>query len=55
MERASKFYEDVLNVKLVALPNSGNDPLEMRSFHGGMENYGANGGALVKMEPSHFT
>lgn len=49
MERATKFYENVLDVKLEALPNPGDDPLEMRSFPGDMDNYGANG-ALVKME-----
>ena len=49
MQRASKFYETVLDVKLEVLPNPGDDPLEMKSFPGDMENYGANG-ALVKME-----
>lgn len=49
MQRASKFYETVLDLKLEALPNPGDDPLEMKSFPGDMENYGANG-ALVKME-----
>jgi len=49
MKRASKFYENVMNVKLEALPNPSGDDMEMRSFPGHMEKYGANG-ALVKME-----
>jgi len=49
MERASKFYETVFDVKLEALPNPGDDPLQMRSFPGNMEKYGSNG-ALVKIE-----
>ena len=49
MERASKFYETVFDLKLEALPNPGDDPLQMRSFPGNMEKYGSNG-ALVKME-----
>lgn len=49
MERATKFYETVLNLKLEALPNPTEDPLEMKTFPGDMEHYGANG-ALVKME-----
>ncbi|SDD96033.1 hypothetical protein SAMN05421636_102440 [Pricia antarctica] len=49
IERASKFYETVFDVKLEELPNPGDDPTQMRSFPGDMEKYGANG-ALVKME-----
>ncbi|TVZ26924.1 hypothetical protein JM83_1925 [Gillisia sp. Hel_I_86] len=49
MERASTFYESVLDVKLEALPNPTGDDMEMRSFPGDMEKYGANG-SLVKME-----
>ncbi len=49
MERASKFYEEVFSVKLEELSNPGDDPIQMRSFPGDMEKYGANG-ALVKME-----
>jgi len=49
MERASKFYETVFDLKLEALPNPGDDPLQMRSFPGNMEKYGSNG-ALVKVE-----
>ena len=49
MDRASEFYESVLSVKLEALPNPGDGPLQMKSFPGDMQKYGANG-ALVKME-----
>lgn len=49
MERASKFYENVFDIKLEELPNPGDEPLQMRSFPGDMNTYGANG-ALVKME-----
>ncbi|MGB6152145.1 MAG: VOC family protein [Pricia sp.] len=49
MERASTFYETVFDLKLAALPNPTGDEMEMRSFPGDMEKYGANG-ALVKME-----
>lgn len=49
MERASKFYETVLNVTLEALPNPTGDDMQMKSFPGDMDRYGANG-ALVKME-----
>lgn len=49
MERASKFYETVFDVKLEALPNPTDDEMGMRSFPGDMDKYGANG-ALVKMK-----
>ncbi|MEO9077635.1 MAG: VOC family protein [Gelidibacter sp.] len=49
MERASRFYETVLDVKLKGLPNPTDDEMEMKSFPGDMDTYGANG-ALVKME-----
>lgn len=49
MDRASKFYENILDVKLEALPNPTDDEMEMRSFPGDMDKYGSNG-ALVKME-----
>lgn len=49
MERATKFYETVMDVKLETLPNPTDDPLQMKTFPGDMENYGSNG-ALVKME-----
>ncbi|WP_107038250.1 VOC family protein [Brumimicrobium mesophilum] len=49
MERATKFYETVLDVKLESIPSPTDDPMEMRSFPGDMEKHGCNG-ALVKME-----
>lgn len=49
MERASQFYETVLDVKLEPLSTPSIDSMTMNSFPGDMENYGANG-ALVKME-----
>jgi predicted enzyme related to lactoylglutathione lyase len=49
MDRATKFYETVFNVKLETLPTPGDDPMQMKTFPGDMEHYGANG-ALVKME-----
>lgn len=49
MERASKFYETVFDVKLETMPNPTEDPMQMKSFPGDMDNYGANG-ALVKMK-----
>ena len=49
MERASKFYESVLDVKLEVIPNPLGDDTKMKSFPGDMEKYGANG-SLVKME-----
>ena len=49
MNRATKFYESVLNVQLDNLPNPTDDPMQMKIFPGDMENYGSNG-ALVKME-----
>ena len=49
MQRATKFYESVLGVKLESLSDPTNDNLQMNSFPGDMESYGANG-ALVKME-----
>jgi hypothetical protein len=49
MNRATKFYETVLDVKLDNLPNPTDDPMQMKTFPGDMENYGCNG-ALVKME-----
>lgn len=47
MERAVKFYETILDVKLEGLPNPTDDDLQMMTFPGDMEAYGANG-ALVK-------
>lgn len=49
MERAAKFYETVLNVKLENLPNPTEQPMEMRVFPSEMESMGTSG-ALVKME-----
>lgn len=50
MDRATKFYEEVLKVKLEDLPMPGDDSgLQMRAFPGGMENPGATG-TLVKVE-----
>lgn len=50
MERAKKFYESVFQVKLEQLnaPDTGMPGMEMWSFPGNMEKYGAPG-ALVKM------
>lgn len=49
MERASKFYETVFDLKLENMPNPTDDDLQMKSFSGNMDTYGING-ALVKME-----
>ena len=49
MNRAAKFYESVLDVKLDDLPNPTDEPMQMKTFPSDMENYGCNG-ALVKME-----
>ncbi|MDY7396385.1 VOC family protein [Aureibaculum sp. 2210JD6-5] len=49
MDRATKFYETVFDIKLESLPNPTDDPMEMKTFPGDMENHGSNG-ALVKME-----
>ncbi len=50
MDRATKFYEEVLKVKLENLLMPGDESgLEMRAFPGGMENPGSTG-ALVKVE-----
>lgn len=49
MDRATKFYEQILDLKLEALPNPTGDDMVMKTFPGDMKDYGANG-ALVKME-----
>jgi hypothetical protein len=49
MERASKFYESVMDIKLETLLAPSGDGFQMKSFPGDMERYGASG-ALVKME-----
>ena len=49
MKRAQRFYETVLDIKLEQLSNPTDDVMQMQSFPGDMDSYGANG-ALVKME-----
>ena len=49
MERAQRFYESVLAVRLEKLRSPAGSGIEMRSFPSDMERYGATG-ALVKME-----
>jgi predicted enzyme related to lactoylglutathione lyase len=49
MERAEKFYETVLNIKLEKLDDPNDSGITMRSFPSNEESYGATG-ALVKME-----
>ncbi|WKW46915.1 VOC family protein [Myroides sp. JBRI-B21084] len=49
MDRAAKFYEDVLGYKVEQLPMPDAHELEMRAFPSDMMNPGA-AGALVKME-----
>lgn len=49
IERATKFYETVLDTKLEVLGDPTNQNLKMMSFGGEMDKYGA-GGALVQME-----
>lgn len=49
IKRAATFYENVLDTQLKSLPNPTNDSMQMMSFPGDMERYGANG-ALVQME-----
>ncbi len=52
MDRATKFYETVLNIKLTNMSNpgdTGNSNMVMKSFPGEMDNPGS-AGALVKME-----
>jgi len=49
MDRASQFYEKVLQVTLEDMGNPTNNPVQMKCFPSHMENYGA-AGALVKME-----
>ena len=52
MDRATGFYEQVLNIKLQDMPMPGDQPLQMRAFPGEMENAGASG-TLVKMEDAN--
>lgn len=49
IERATQFYETVLDTKLESLGDPSNQNTIMMSFPGDMEKYGA-GGALVQME-----
>lgn len=49
LDRATKFYETVLDTKLEPLGNPADSALKMMSFPGDMEKYGS-GGALVKMD-----
>ena len=49
IERATKFYETVLDTTLETLGDPTDQNLKMMSFPGDMEKYGS-GGALVKME-----
>lgn len=48
MERASKFYETILDITLEELPSPTDDDMEMKMFPGDMGTHGASG-ALVKM------
>jgi len=49
IERATKFYETIFDVTLEGLPNPTEDELQMMTFPGDMNAYGANG-ALVKAQ-----
>jgi predicted enzyme related to lactoylglutathione lyase len=49
MDRATKFYETVLNVKLEEMPVPGDAPMTMRCFPGFENGIGASG-TLVKMD-----
>ncbi len=49
INRAQRFYESVLNVKLEKLKDPSESGIEMLSFPSDMEKYGASG-ALVKMQ-----
>lgn len=49
MDRATKFYETVLDVKLQSIPDPTDASVQMRMFPGAGEGIGASG-SLVKME-----
>ena len=49
MDRATKFYETVLNVKLQDLPMPNGEPMQMKCFPSADFNFGASG-CLVKMD-----
>ena len=51
MDRASKFYETVLNIQLKDMTDPSNLSLQMRFFPGELSNGGASG-SLVKMADS---
>ena len=50
MARASRFYEQVLEVTLADMPSPTDEPMIMKSFPGDMETKGAASGSLVKMD-----
>ncbi|SFQ45165.1 VOC family protein [Parafilimonas terrae] len=49
MERATRFYESVLNVKLQQMSDPTDATVQMKAFPSAGENFGASG-SLVKME-----
>ncbi|WP_346237914.1 VOC family protein [Niabella insulamsoli] len=49
MERATRFYESVLNVNLEQMSNPTDQSMQMKSFPGDMQSHGTSG-TLVKME-----
>ena len=49
MERATRFYESVLNVKLQQISDPTDATVQMKAFPSAGENFGASG-SLVKME-----
>lgn len=49
IDRATKFYEQVLDTKLETLGDPTDQGLKMMSFPGNMDSYGT-GGALVQMQ-----
>ena len=49
MDRATKFYETVMNVKLADMPVPNDAPMKMKCFPGSGDGIGASG-TLVKMD-----
>ena len=49
MDRATKFYETLLNVQLKDMPTPTDDPMQMKCFPSADFNFGASG-SLVKMD-----
>lgn len=49
MDRATKFYETILKIKLELMSDPTEQGMQMKSFSGNMEGYGTPG-ALVKMK-----